>query len=440
MDCAVTTRRIMRRFAIDELAAVDRPAQQGALAVIMKRADDPVAKRTAVVLTSEAEGHAHALWLYPETTGGETSYAVSEGAENGHSHPWAFTVSGGIEIGASEGHTHTVEPLDLVAATMLKDASGPRVVSVELKKCAAAGAPEHDHAIDHRFAGPSGPASLGKAHVHPVRFGPDGSAVLGEAEGHTHGCVIKQAAEYRLPEKKKPKKEDEPMSKTIEQLERDVAERDTKISKLEGDLAQARVLAGLNDGEKAHLALLSEGDRPGFLAKSAADRAALITAANEVVYKATDGTLYTKRDDARTVALAKRADEQDKALRKASLEKRAGGLVALKGTADVVGAVLEAVDGIADEPTRKAAHELLVSANAAHAFVAKNLGTDTIPAVTEAANGGADSASAAEAQLEAATQALMKADPTLDYTHAYVKAAEQNPKLAKAASAVRSLN
>ncbi len=63
-------------------------------------------------LTSAADGHQHLLsmrdWQGNTCTSGETGWAMSEGAQNGHSHPWVKNDDGTITIGESSGHTHTI--------------------------------------------------------------------------------------------------------------------------------------------------------------------------------------------------------------------------------------------------------------------------------------------------------------------------------------------
>ncbi len=109
-------RRIMRAFKINEISAVDSPAQEGARAVIMKRGDEDrehdLEKR--VWLTTDVDGHAHLVddrdYDGAERDGGDTSWSVSNSDEEnrGHSHPWIQDIDGSVTIGASEGHTHEV--------------------------------------------------------------------------------------------------------------------------------------------------------------------------------------------------------------------------------------------------------------------------------------------------------------------------------------------
>lgn len=101
------TRRIMREFSIDEISAVDRPAQAGAKMTIMKRESAPdgelVAKRA--MLTTNISGHSHLVvtnWGDSNMISGDTSYT------DRHDHPWVQNEDGSITIGAASGHTHTV--------------------------------------------------------------------------------------------------------------------------------------------------------------------------------------------------------------------------------------------------------------------------------------------------------------------------------------------
>ena len=70
-----------------------------------------------VLLTSETDGHQHAIelnrWRYPTTT-----YGTSEGADQGHCHAWIVDAAGKVTIGADSGHSHDVEglvPADILA-------------------------------------------------------------------------------------------------------------------------------------------------------------------------------------------------------------------------------------------------------------------------------------------------------------------------------------
>lgn len=96
-------KRIMREFKINEISGVDKPAQKGALSVIMKRAGEPMNK--GAVLTTNEDGHSHLIYCLEES-GGTTSYSQMVGEEQGHSHPYVITAEGKIVIGEAEGHSH----------------------------------------------------------------------------------------------------------------------------------------------------------------------------------------------------------------------------------------------------------------------------------------------------------------------------------------------
>lgn len=63
-------------------------------------------------LTGAVDGHQHlvscANWDGQPVTSGETSWAMSEGADAQHSHPWVKALDGTITIGESAGHTHPI--------------------------------------------------------------------------------------------------------------------------------------------------------------------------------------------------------------------------------------------------------------------------------------------------------------------------------------------
>ncbi len=105
-------KRKMLRFAIDELSGVDKAAQEGALAVIMKRADPEEIDKfhrnefSNPKMLSTVDGHTH---LFDDIgKAGETTWSVSEGEDNGHTHLWIRQKDGTVLIGEAEGHDHIV--------------------------------------------------------------------------------------------------------------------------------------------------------------------------------------------------------------------------------------------------------------------------------------------------------------------------------------------
>lgn len=110
-------KRVMRRFALDEISAVTNPAQKGARMTIMKRDDAdadaaPFAKGQTVI-TSSTNGHAHLIVLddYTLARGGGYTEEVAElvgERSRWHRHPFVIDKKGNITIGDADGHSHSV--------------------------------------------------------------------------------------------------------------------------------------------------------------------------------------------------------------------------------------------------------------------------------------------------------------------------------------------
>jgi len=180
------------------------------------------------------------------------------------------------------------------------------------------------------------------------------------ADGSSEGGNIGQATDG-----------DDPMTK---QTDKPADDKSTaRIAELEKSLAETKLIAALNDAEKAHLGTLEGDDRTAFLGKSADERGAILknAEAENPVVATVDGVDYHKNDDPRLLEMAKRQAATEKALRLAEdqrvndqLEKRAANeLGNLTGETLTKRELLRAVDSIADEATRKGALALLKSAN-----------------------------------------------------------------------------
>jgi hypothetical protein len=197
---------------------------------------------------------------------------------------------------------------------------------------------------------------------------------------------LKILSEIVAQHKGKEAKPDEPAQKeqdamTIEDLKK-------KNDELADKLNKALAFGSLADAEKAYRAGLPSDEQDAWVAKSRADRGADIAKAAKadgVVFKAADGTEYRKSDDPRLIKLAKERDADAERLasevakREAvELEKRADVEVGnFTGTVQVRAAMLKAIDGIADEDTRKAAHESLKGANDSVARMYTTVGEHT---------------------------------------------------------------
>ena len=327
------TQRIMRSFKIDEISAVDLPAQEGARAVIMKRDDGSTSHQTdgkiekRAWLTTDVDGHAHLVddrnYDDVKRDGGDTSWSVSDNdKENrGHSHPWIENIDGSITIGASEGHTHEV------LETTIKLAPG---------------------------RGSSGTL-------------------------------------------------EDPMPKEVKKIETETENKDEsaaalkaatdRTAELETQLTEANARAEMTDAQRAHFDAidpqLDDVARKAFAEAKPAAREAIVQKikkeaedAKGVAYKADDGTEYTRADDPRLTAQAKRNDELAKDLAKATkradeqdLRKRAeDDLKHLPGTVETRMALLKATDSISDDDERKSAQEALKAQNELLGKAFKTLG------------------------------------------------------------------
>jgi hypothetical protein len=123
--CKAKTKRIMRSFHLAEISTVDRPAQEPAVAALMKWAvDEPYLMETIaklMVLTSTAEDHQHGVELRSwtlEEGGGTTSYAGGEDSK-GHSHSFVINGEGTVTISENQGHTHEADLTAIIQHMMM---------------------------------------------------------------------------------------------------------------------------------------------------------------------------------------------------------------------------------------------------------------------------------------------------------------------------------
>lgn len=222
----------------------------------------------------------------------------------------------------------------------------------------------HTHLIyTGRFDGgedKAGSSSWQDDHTHPWIRDEFENVQIGAAAGHVHEVAI-------LTKNATAKEAATMDKKTPEEL---AAENAAAITKLEAQLAESRAIAKLSDERKAFYEKLAGDAKPAFLAKSDEAQDADVAAAkvaDDVVFKAADGTLYRKSDDPRLVQLAKQGDadratlaEERGARRTAEYAKRAGDELAhLPGDEATKIAMLKSIDEITDEGARTKALEML---------------------------------------------------------------------------------
>ncbi len=411
-------RRIMHKFKMDEISAVDRPAQSPALSVIMKR-DESVDKAGDMVnaLTSAEEGHQHGISInqHDDEMYVTVHYARSEDAEGGHDHQVVVNTTGDMVVSENMGHTHTIDT-EAVRNIMFSCIANKRESTMPL--------PEINNVMDLTKA----LTILKSAEAKDINEIAEHVAKRAEALGMTEllpvegefASIFKNAADNGGgPETGEPD-----MSKT------DTTATETAVNELKAKLAKAETFGKLTDVQKAHYTSLDDAAKEEFLAKSESEREDVVTlakAADAVVYTTLDGEQFSKSDDPRLVAMAKRADAQTKALEKAAqregdavFAKRAETeLSHLPGEGSTHVAILKAMDTIENEDVRKAALEVLKSNNVANESAFVTTGTME---VSKAAAGDA------HAELDRLAKAHQKSQGG-DFYAAYDAITKTHPEL-----------
>lgn len=359
-------RHIMRALKINEISGVDKPAQEGARAMILKRVDDQeddvVEKQ--VSLTTPAEGHSHLIYLdngNGELNAGDTSYT------NGHSHPWIRTDLNSIVIGESLGHTHDlgeVSKAGKVDEGAMPDGSYPIKTKANLKDAIQAfGRAKNKAAVARHIKARA--TALGLEDVLPSEgvladlLAKSVDIAAGDISGKTVGTK-----EETMPDNKQTAVEIE-AAKNLKQVET-----------LTKSLEKANRILVLKSDVRAFYETLDEKAKETFLAKSAEEQTAEIAKskdADPVVYKTASGVEYRKSDDSRLVLMAKQNDELAKSaaeskaqVLESEIRKRASQeLSHLPGTEEVHVALLKAVDKIEDKEQREKVLETLKSKDAA---------------------------------------------------------------------------
>jgi hypothetical protein len=321
-------KRILHKFKLDEISGVDRMAQEGAKAVIMKR-DTSIAKGAFLdaVLVMEAQEAVRDLWYELW----ESEDAIHTAIWNIQSNPQRYpNVEDAIIEALGEYSEKVQEQAAEAAAT---------VPSKGVEKSAS-----DDPALksDH---------SEGDDDNHPLN-----------------------------PEEETMSKKPEEV--TVESLTGDLQGVNVKLAKAES-------FGKLTDIEKGHYATLDVAGQDEFLKMDEGARANVLenlVKADPVIYTNSDGEEFRKSDDPRLVKMAKQADE-DRKLAKADrdraenleLAKRVEDeLSNLPGEAPAKVALLKAIDGITDEASRTAINELLKAANTGVAAAFDTHGTTDI--------------------------------------------------------------
>lgn len=344
--------QVMTKFKLNEISAVTRPAQGGALAVIMKRADDAVVTKQLTeeererrrrrrrendlkkqedgeddeerkrrnrrrdyakagdlvdLLTSAEEGHQHGVVVnvYEDNTYVIVNYASEQDSDTSHDHQLVMDSDGTITVSENEGHSHTLD------GEALRQILFDRVVN--------------------------------KVDQNTKTISLNNAAELG-------GLIVKETT---MP------------NPTVSKEDHD---------KVVAQLAKVSALATMSEIHKGYYTSLDGTKQEEFITKSVADRdldVQLAKSDDPVVYTSDAGENFLKSDDQRFVRMAKKADLDSRELKKAhaknaelEFSKRADKeLSKLPGDSIAKSALLRAVDGIEDESIRKSVGQILAAAN-----------------------------------------------------------------------------
>lgn len=327
---------VMRSFSMNEISAVDRPAQVHATVSIMKRDAAELQKlEVSMALTTMAGGHSHLI-----TMGGGEYYrrAGSTDYSDGHSHPWLMDEAGNIVVGFALGHNHGIEVLS--KGEMSLD-SLKRLLSKE-------GAPASEDSNSTQVTTNTAAEAIGENHEEAIM----------------------------TPEEKKA-------------AEAAAAAQKAEMEKLAKRAERAEAINSLSDAHRTYFKSLKGADADAFLGQSENDRNEVIRKAqeaNQVVYTAEDGTEYRKSDDVRLVNMAKAMDaekkkrkEMEAAACKADLEKRAGELAHIPGTIEDRVALLKGIDML-PAAERERATAALKAQNERLGKSFQSIGTSAAPA------------------------------------------------------------
>ena len=288
----------------------------------------------------------------------------------------------------------------------------------------------------------------GESHDHMIVMGPDGSFTVSENRGHTHTVdseAIRMTLLERVAKGDLNLPEDGPLSILLKGKEKErvtVKENDMtdeeRIAKLEADLKKSNAIATMNDAQKSHYNGLDDTAKSAFIEKSVEDRQAEVDnvtkareVADPVVYTAPDGTDFRKSDDPRLVQMAKDRDEDRKNLAKerarnehARLEKAAESEYAnLPGSVETRIALIKSAEGIEDEKQRD---EALAALKAQSTRLGKSLETIGVAGqhdLTKAAD-----ATSADAELNRLAKELAQKEG-IDFYDAYERVSDSNPDL-----------
>lgn len=405
-------RRRMKKFRLDEISLVDRPAQTPARIAITKRKDEDYDKRLLTPRDGESKADFTSRFMadpkareeFPDQSQRAT---VANRQFSSVSKRMALTSQ-------TEGHAHSIIGVD---------ANSNELAEVK-----------------------AGKTSFVDGHTHDWVMDDAGNIIIAEADGHGHGISIlvkcgDNSMDIMSYDKKKTSGSGKPAFLTDkedeEEAEKQTAENGSKVTKMtdQNEAAEtaakldeitkradrAEAVVGLSTDQRSHFDSLSGSEQDEFLSKSSDERDSILKNlrdADPVVYTSSDGDEFRKSDDARLVKAAQRADraekraeEQEQVAKRASFEKRAtDDLNHMKGEVTVKADLLEAIETLPVEK-REAVMEIVKAKDAGMALAQKRLGTT-----------GATEDNGAQGKLDGIAKRLRDNDPTLTSEAAMAKA------------------
>jgi len=391
-------KRILKEIKIMEISAVDKPAQPGATATIMKRHSNDIIGKN-VKMTTISGDHQHLIDMTDyegrQISGGMTSYVENDEGEGMHAHPWVILPDGTIAIGMALGHKHEI---DSVSKSHHLNGDKSMKFNKSLLTTAASVA------------------------VLVAKSGTDEASDWGDEE---HTAIRKAAVDLNVvgilpndgPLKLTKADEDDLDDDAKKKREKQLA--DEEAEKVKKRLARAEKIAELTAVEKGHFDTLDDAGKDSFLGLEKSDRTTAISKANEAdpVIATIDGIEIRKSADPAMVAMAKRMVDLEKrakiekaAARGSEIEKRVDKLDKLPGKSDVKKALVGAVLDIEDGDIRKQAFEILKAANDRNDGDFKTGGS-----ISKA------DAEDAETKIETMAKALVAENPELSEEQAFNK-------------------
>ncbi len=438
----------LKKYFIDEIATVDFGSQETAKATLMKRRGEVEAPtgrrltlstdeitilkddegRTAILLTSEVDGHTHAVYLWGGALGGETSFGIDPDSDSSHDHPWVFDGSGGITVGANDGHTHEVDG-GLVFQAVMAIQKG--MTKAKLGRITKSGI-----AIDAESFPIEDEAELASA---IQSFG--GAIDTEESADYIRESAQSIDAEDLVPESGPLAFADDLTADRIGEETEMPKTSDEKtqasIVKLEAKLARADSIVALDDGHRPYFKGLNAKAQDEFLTLGASAQSEAVSAHNKslsdadpVVFKSADDTEYRKSDDPRIVKMARERDEDRVLLRKAQadadtstfLKRATDELPNSPGKPEVGAALLKALNTISEEDgLRDRAYLVVKAGDNALSGAYESRGTHTVDPASDPAH--VRSQGDATVEMEALVTATMEKD-SIDEATAFVKVLE----------------